>query len=150
MRILIPFSLLLLLADCKTKRSETEAADGIMHTDREFNAYCKAHGRSAAFMHFASDSALQMRERAVPLRGLQEIRAFYMQINDTSSNLSWEPEFGMVSGNLGYTFGWWSFKAKPAPGKDTVLTGNYVTIWKKQADGSWKYILDGGNSAPRR
>jgi ketosteroid isomerase-like protein len=101
-------------------------------------------------MRFAADSALQMRDGAIPLRGIQQIRDFYMKLHDTTSNLSWEPEFGMVSGNLGYTFGWWNFKAKIYPNRDTVFTGNYVTIWKKQSDGSWKYVLDGGNTAPRR
>jgi len=34
-------------------------------------------------------------------------------------------------------------------GADTVIYGVYVSIWKKQKDGSWKYILDGGNTTPK-
>ncbi len=33
-------------------------------------------------------------------------------------------------------------------GKPEVRTGMYVTIWKKQADGSWKAAVDLGSAAP--
>jgi hypothetical protein len=26
--------------------------------------------------------------------------------------------------------------------------GNYMSVWKKQDDGSWKFVLDGGNTTP--
>jgi ketosteroid isomerase-like protein len=29
--------------------------------------------------------------------------------------------------------------------KDTVLRGTYVSVWKKQKDGKWKFMLDTGN-----
>jgi ketosteroid isomerase-like protein len=28
---------------------------------------------------------------------------------------------------------------------DTFFAGTYVSIWKKQPDGKWKFILDSGN-----
>jgi ketosteroid isomerase-like protein len=30
-------------------------------------------------------------------------------------------------------------------GQPTTETGKYVTVWKKQKDGSWKVALDMGN-----
>jgi ketosteroid isomerase-like protein len=45
------------------------------------------------------------------------------------------------SGELGYTYGFWTFIAQ----KDTSR-GTYLTIWKKNAMGQWKYIADTGNS----
>jgi ketosteroid isomerase-like protein len=54
------------------------------------------------------------------------------------------------SGDLGYTFGNWQIFVKGGPtSKDTTIYGNYISIWKKQADGSWKYELDGGNVTPK-
>ena len=33
-------------------------------------------------------------------------------------------------------------------GGAVVRTGQYTTVWKKQADGSWKFVLDVGNQDP--
>ena len=46
---------------------------------------------------------------------------------------------------LGYTLGTWQSTHYNEAGKGQVTTGKYVTIWRKQADGSWKVVFDGGN-----
>jgi hypothetical protein len=32
--------------------------------------------------------------------------------------------------------------------KEEKNYGVYVTVWKKQSDNSWKFVLDGGNDTP--
>ncbi|MBI4420961.1 MAG: DUF4440 domain-containing protein, partial [Gemmatimonadetes bacterium] len=49
-----------------------------------------------------------------------------------------------ASGDLGYTVGLFQSRRLDAAGKPVVGTGKYVTIWRKQADGSWKAMLDLG------
>ena len=62
-------------------------------------------------------------------------------------SLAWKPTFAEISrsGDLGYTTGTYESRGKDAQGKPTLRTGRYVTIWKKQADGSWKVVLDTGH-----
>jgi ketosteroid isomerase-like protein len=50
------------------------------------------------------------------------------------------------SGELGYTSGTYDFSMKDASGKIISDKGKYVTVWKKQADGTWKVLLDTYNS----
>ena len=50
------------------------------------------------------------------------------------------------SGELGYTSGTYEFIAKEASGKTLSDKGKYLTVWKKQLDGSWKVLLDIYNS----
>ena len=58
--------------------------------------------------------------------------------------MTWEPRGGSVanSGELGYTYGVYSLKPN---NKDTRLYGTYVSVWKKQADGNWKFVLESQN-----
>jgi ketosteroid isomerase-like protein len=118
----------------------------VLQADKNFNTFCQAHGRSAAFIAFAADSVIQMRDGAFPLIGKQALQSYYIQKNDTTSNLSWEPSRAEANGDIGYTFGWWKFKVRTQSGSDTLFRGTYVTVWKKQNNGEWKYILDAGNN----
>jgi ketosteroid isomerase-like protein len=43
---------------------------------------------------------------------------------------------------MGTTWGRWTFSAKDEKGQPVTLTGSYLTVWQKQADGSWKYTHD--------
>lgn len=67
----------------------------------------------------------------------------------TSSLLSWQPIFAAVSlaGDLGYTTGPWEFKKDIKDAKPSAF-GNFMTVWRKQADGNWKFALDLGISNP--
>ncbi|MGA8309112.1 MAG: nuclear transport factor 2 family protein, partial [Terriglobales bacterium] len=53
-----------------------------------------------------------------------------------------------ASGDLGYTFGNYVLKSKDKDGHAVAHYGKYATVWKKQKDGSWKVVMDMGNSSP--
>jgi len=50
------------------------------------------------------------------------------------------------SGDLGYTSGTTENSIKDASGKTKSDKGKYLTVWKKQTDGSWKVLYDMFNS----
>ncbi len=56
----------------------------------------------------------------------------------------WHPEkVGVAdSGDLGYMSGTYDWSYKDASGKAIADKGKYLTMWKKQADGSWKVLFD--------
>ncbi len=61
---------------------------------------------------------------------------------------SWQPtkvEVGRA-GDLAYSVGTWDFTTSDAEGKPVSGRGKYVTIWKKQRDGSWKAVVGIFNS----
>jgi ketosteroid isomerase-like protein len=53
-----------------------------------------------------------------------------------------------ADGTLGYTWGRYDFTAKGKDGKVDASTGIYLTIWKRQPDGSWKFVFDGSPELP--
>jgi len=78
----------------------------------------------------------------MPVVGKSAIAALYANADTVRVHFTWEPLAGDIakSGELGYTYGTYTFK------KDTILEqGTYVSIWKKNNDGNWKYVLDTGN-----
>jgi len=46
------------------------------------------------------------------------------------------------SGDLAYTYGTYELTSNDAKGRPRVDHGKYSEVWKKQADGSWKCIVD--------
>jgi len=58
--------------------------------------------------------------------------------------LEWHPDQVAVarSGELGYTSGTYRWTFKDASGKPASDKGKYLTVWKKQKDGSWTVLLD--------
>jgi ketosteroid isomerase-like protein len=62
--------------------------------------------------------------------------------------IGWHPDKAQVakSGELGYTSGVYQMTFNDPSGKPVSDTGKYVTIWKKQSDGSWKVLFDIFNS----
>jgi ketosteroid isomerase-like protein len=71
--------------------------------------------------------------------------SFAAEAGDTSS-LTWEPSFAdaSLSGDLGYSWGIWVVKGSGPDGKPLQRRGIYMTAWRRQADGKWKFVFDGG------
>jgi uncharacterized protein (TIGR02246 family) len=69
----------------------------------------------------------------------------------TKFNESWAPEETVVSGDLAYQRGTFIVEATPKSGGDTArTTGNFLRIYRKQADGRWLMTHDMFNSAQPR
>jgi len=64
--------------------------------------------------------------------------------------LTWTPTDAQMgpSGDMGYTWGHFEGRSKDASGNPVLTSGRYMTIWRKQADGSWKVVLDAGANEP--
>jgi ketosteroid isomerase-like protein len=78
----------------------------------------------------------------MPVVGKESVIKLFEKTDTSGVNFTWEPLAGDIakSGELGYTYGIYRFT------KDTVSEkGTYVSIWKKDAAGNWKFVLDSGN-----
>lgn len=64
--------------------------------------------------------------------------------------LTWTPTDAQMgpSGDMGYTWGHFEGRSKDANGNPVLTSGRYMTIWRKQGDGSWKVVLDAGANEP--
>jgi len=64
--------------------------------------------------------------------------------------IRWQPTKAeaLVAGDVGYTVGTWERRSKDAAGKELVRHGQYLTVWRKQKDGSWLATFDTGSTAP--
>ncbi len=83
--------------------------------------------------------------------GPDAVRAYYASRQSTSS-LAWHPVFAGVaeSKDLGFTVGEYIATGLGPSGAAVQRTGKYLTIWKRQRDGAWKFVIDGGNPTPSR
>ena len=78
-------------------------------------------------------------------------RQLYQKRPVSDAQLTWQPIFADVAraGDLGYTTGPWEYKKNKDDAKPSAY-GQFLSVWKKQTDGKWKVVLDGGidNPAP--
>lgn len=158
MKRLFLYSLLIpvLLSACKDETPAAgttpvgEVKSTLQQTDIEFSDYSNKHGMKAAFLKYMDSSAVLLRPEHMPYERDSAV-AFLNRLVDSTFVLTWGPMRSIESGELGYTFGTWSSRGKDQP-VETAERGTYVTIWRKQADGTWKFVLDTGNPglAPRK
>ncbi len=136
----------LLMASCQNKKTGREpVADKnvLMAVDRAFSKLSDEKGMKTAFIEYIDSNGVLLKPNQLPILGAAAID-YLIQLNDTDFNLTWEPNNGAISssGDLGYTYGVYAMKL---PSKDTTIYGTYTSIWKKQKDGKWKFVLDSGN-----
>lgn len=84
--------------------------------------------------------------------GRSDIRAAMAPLlSDSTIRFRWTPTRAVVSesGDLGFTLGPYEVvAADPAPGEEAVRSrGMYLTVWRRQADGSWRVVTDIGSPA---
>lgn len=142
----IPFltALILFLFSCETNNSKdlTEQwKQEIRESEANFAALLKEKGLHDAFVAYASEDATIMRDNKVVI-GKKAIDKHYKNVN--TKTLTWSPDFVDVSksGDLGYTYGTYHYTYKDSIGEEHVNTGIFHTVWKRQEDGSWKYVWD--------
>lgn len=131
------------------KRVQEESAlQAMVDTERAFAKMSEEQGTRAAFMAFIADDGILFRPTAV--KGKQWMTEHPLPPSDKRSLLSWYPAIAGIAraGDLGYSTGPWEFKSDIDDAKP-VAWGHFLTVWKKQADGQWKFAIDLGISHPQ-
>jgi ketosteroid isomerase-like protein len=111
-----------------------------MITEKAFALMAKEKGIAEAFYAFAADDAVIKRGQNI-INGKEGIREYYEKQPPTGQ-LEWSPDFADVSGDLGYTYGKFTYSEKDSTGVVKQSTGFFHTVWKRQKDGTWKFVWD--------
>ena len=140
---------LFFMISCVNNSKQTNS-DVLMKEDLKFSIMSVKTGMQKAFLAYFADSGVMLRDNAYPLIGRESLVSMFANRTDTSFILSWEPVFARIakSGELGYTYGYYTRTIKST---GVISRGSYVTIWDKQKDGTWKFVMDTGtNGLPEK
>jgi ketosteroid isomerase-like protein len=118
--------------------------------DSSFSDLAYRMGTAFAFSNTAADNGVVFGTPQLVV-GPDAIRSFYA-VQETSTSLTWRPVFAVVAGSrdLGFTIGEYIATGRGPSGAAVQRFGKYLTVWKLQRDGVWKFVVDGGNSTPAR
>jgi len=120
------------------------AVDSLIQAEQAFARTSVEKGMKEAFLAYLAEDAILFRPGPIPGKAWLRDRPAPAIV------LSWRPAYAEVAraGDVGFTFGPWELRSQDP--KDTdVAYGTFVTVWRKQADGSWKVAVDLGTSGPK-
>jgi ketosteroid isomerase-like protein len=124
----------LIAAACAAAPARAADPAPVIAAERAFAADGAANGVKASFLRWMADDAILFAPDRAPAREV------YGKLPDGKGahTLEWRPAFaGMAqSATLGFTTGPYFVDGQPR--------GHYFTVWRREADGGWKWIFDGG------
>ena len=117
----------------------------ILQAESDFSAMSEKDGMQAAFLYFAAEDVVIDRndELLVGKPALKE----YLESQPEGARdelLTWTADFADVSksGDLGYTYGRYTYSYSDSTGTRVENRGVFHTVWKRQEDGSWRFVWD--------
>jgi ketosteroid isomerase-like protein len=131
------------------KPDKTELKKELAAMEDAFCAMGKSQGLLAAFKYFAAPDVSFIDTDPRKWRGLPAV-VERIGPDVPGESLTWSAYYTDVSddGTMGFNYGRYEARSPGPGGKVSVHTGWFLTIWKRQPDGSWKYVMD--NGAPDR
>jgi len=143
-------ALILFASSCgPSTPKDTRAADEttIRNLDAQWAKSAAAKDVDATVGYYSDDASL-LAPNAPIASDKQSIRASWTALLGPDSSLTWQATKVEVarSSDLAYVMGTYQLAMKDAQGKPANDTGKFVEVWKKQADGNWKTVVDIFNS----
>jgi ketosteroid isomerase-like protein len=131
----LPIVLAALLAASLAAAAPRADVDEVVEAERAFAAAASADGANAAFLRWSAPDALLFQPGPVNAKAALEANPI------PPVPLKWWPAYAGIaaSGDLGFTTG-----PYVAGSGDRLGHGWYFTVWKRQPDGSWLWVLDHG------
>ena len=121
--------------------AETEM---LMQADREFDS-TTAKNRLDGWTAYFAENGSMLPGAGMPISGIAAIRkAMADSFGDSTFEIRWRPtEAGIIVPHMyGYTVGRSEIKRREKEGRRMIHGGMYLSIWKRQNDGTWKIVLD--------
>ncbi len=143
--ILCLVTLILISCSKKTAPANPEAfKQEIYKVEDDFKNMAQTKGIQEAFYAFADDNAVMKRDNDSLIEGKEAIKALFGDPKFKNATVTWKPDFVDVSndGTLAYTYGRYVWTTTDSLGSKKDFKGRFHTVWKKQKDGSWKFVWD--------
>ena len=142
MKIAVLFSVIILFY-CSVTKNTADYKQEVMQTELAFARMAREQGIRKAFLTFAADSAVINRSDKI-LKRKNDFSNYFSKEVWNNAQLEWQPDFIEVSasGDLAYTYGSYTFSSKDSSGVISTSNGIFHTVWKRQNDGSWKFVWD--------
>ncbi|MDB5673142.1 MAG: hypothetical protein JWM65_124 [Sphingomonas bacterium] len=105
-----------------------------IEAERAFAADAQTLGQWTAFRKWAADDATMFVPKPV------KTQVFLKDRRDPPKAIEWWPTASFIScdGSLAVNTGGWK--------RPDGTVGYFSTVWQRQADGGWKWIVDGGDT----
>jgi ketosteroid isomerase-like protein len=146
LRLLVFIFILPLVAFAAEKPSKEKLKAELVKVEADFSAMAQEKGLLAAFQHFAAPDVAFLDVDPRKFRGPDAVRERMANADKPGVKLTWSASFTDVSddGTLGYNYGRYEMRGPGPDGKEIVRGGWFLTIWKRQPDGTWRYVMDNG------
>ena len=124
--------------------SNPDLVEEIRKTEKQFETELNKMGAEFAFEKYAAPNAVIKRQNDSLIYGPKAIKQYYSNDIYKTAKAFWTPDFIDVSrdGTMAYTYGKYRWIMTDESGKHQEYAGVFHTVWKKQADGTWKYVWD--------
>jgi len=127
-----------------SKNSKNQTTGLLLQTDKDFSDMSIKEGMRKAYLNYISEDGVLLTDYSYPVKGKKAVKDLFTHKKDSVFVFSREPMYEKlsVSGEIGYTYGVHTSMNKLT---GEVSKGTYVTIWQKQTDGTWKFVLETDN-----
>lgn len=137
--------------DNKNLDAESKA---VVETELAFSAYSVQNNIPEAFYRFIADDGIALSSAGSP-RGKDvfaraaEAAKEKKEATAPKAVLTWKPIYAhaAMSGDMAYDYGPYEYSSIDASNNTKSFYGYFITVWKKQSDGNWKFVFDAGNDS---
>lgn len=114
--------------------------DALIAADKAFAEMARTQGAAKAYAAFAAPGVKMFDDGEGIVTGLADIQKILEAEYAEGGTVNWALSEAVASddGTMGYTMGAWSYVTVESPEQ----SGYYLTIWRKQKDGTWKVAVD--------
>ncbi|SNR79516.1 YybH family protein [Dokdonia pacifica] len=115
----------------------------VMNVEKAFNDMAQKEGLIKAFEFYAAEDGVIRRGKKV-IKGKKAIADWYKKDVRPNETLTWIPTYIEVSnaGDMAFTYGDYTFTSLDSLGTKKINKGIFHTVWRRQADGTWRFVWD--------
>ncbi len=116
----------------------------LIKADKAWSLAAKTNDMEKLWSFWENDAIILM-SADMTIKGIDQIKGFTTQARtDPNFEISWEVQGAEVSekADMGYTFGIGKVQRTSSTGEIISTTKPYLSVWKKQSDGTWKCIIE--------